>query len=129
MGSNYVNCKTYEFNEKRGRPPIYPTELKIVIAREYITSSLGYGKLALKHNLNNAATVRSIVKWYRSTYPDVRSEPTNEDPVPEVPASVIDKQLKEANLKIMALELLIANASKELGVDIVKKLGTKQSPK
>ena len=115
--------------KKEGRPPIYPTELKIVIAREYLTSSLGYGKLALKYNLNNADTVRSIVNWYRSTYHDVLTEPTVEDPVPAVAASVIDKQLKEANLKIMALELLIANASKELGIDIVKKLGTKQSPK
>lgn len=115
--------------KKEGRPPIYPTELKITVARDYLTSSLGYGKLALKYDLNNAGTVQSIVKWYRSTYPDVLSEPTVEDPVAAVPASVTDKQLKQANLKIMALELLIANASKELGVDIIKKLGTKQSPK
>jgi hypothetical protein len=40
-----------------------------------------------------------------------------------------DKQLKEALLKVEALELLIANAQKELGIDLVKKLGTKQPGK
>ena len=37
--------------------------------------------------------------------------------------------LKEANLKVTALEMLIENASKELGVDLIKKFGTKQPKK
>jgi hypothetical protein len=43
--------------------------------------------------------------------------------------SETDKALKEAHLKIAALEMLIENAGKELGVDLVKKPGTKQSGK
>jgi hypothetical protein len=39
----------------------------------------------------------------------------------------MSKQLKEANLKIAGLEMLIETAHKELGVDMVKKPGTKQS--
>jgi hypothetical protein len=112
---------------KGGRSLTYATDLKIAVARDYLTSSLGYGKLAMKYNLPNADTVRYMVKWYRSVHPDLITVSTPGGVVPPVPASAVDKQLKEANLKIMALELLIANASKELGVDIVKKPGTKQS--
>ena len=36
------------------------------------------------------------------------------------------KQLKDANLKVAGLEMLIESAQKELGIDIVKKSGTKQ---
>lgn len=110
---------------KEGRPHIYATELKIAVARDYLTSNLGYGRLAVKYNLPKATTVRGIVKWYRSRYPDILPKQALEDLVAS-PASVTDKQLQEANLKIAGLELLIANASKELGVDIVKKPGTKQ---
>ena len=116
-------------NNKGGRPQIYSTAFKIAVSREYLTSNLGYGKLALKHGLNNAGTVKSIVKWYRAKYPDAIATPSPQDAEQMVPASVIDKELKEANLKIMALELLIANINKEVGFDVAKKLGTKQSPK
>jgi len=39
----------------------------------------------------------------------------------------ISKQLKQANLKIAGLEMLIETVQKELGVDFVKKPGTKRS--
>ena len=57
---------------------------------------------------------------------------TIEDPTQQLFVSLFQNQvrrikaLKEANLKIAALEMLIENAGKELGVDLVKKLGTKQ---
>lgn len=114
---------------KAGRSLIYPTALKIAVSREYLTTNLGYGKLALKHNLNNADTVRYMVRWYRENYPDVLAPPHIEVAEQAVPASVTDKELKEANLKIMALELLIANINEEVGFDVVKKFGTKQSAK
>jgi len=37
--------------------------------------------------------------------------------------------LGEDSLQVIALQMLIENASKELGVDIVKKFGTKQPGK
>ena len=104
--------------------PIYENNLKIAVARDYLTSDLGAGKLGVKYGLS-ANTVQWFVKWYREKYPDGL--------VPEQPASPkttdTDKALKEANLKIAALEMLIENAGKELGIDLVKKLGTKQSGK
>lgn len=115
---------------KQGRAPIYESSLKIAVAREYLTSNLGYGKLAQKYGLNGASVVREFVKWYKKRYPqghEQQPEQTLESK--GVRDKQVDKALQEANLKIEALETLIEIAQKELGVDIVKKFGTKQSMK
>lgn len=118
---------------KGGREPIYANSLKVAVAREYLTSNLGYGKLAQKHGLS-LITVRFFVKWYKVNYPDV--EPGA--PVPPVGSEadsgsteleLLRKQLQQANLKVAAWEMLLENAGKELGVDIVKKFGAKPSVK
>jgi transposase-like protein len=116
-------------NQKQGVPSKYPPDLKIAIAREYLSSDLGYGALGIKYGYPTT-TVIHFVKWYRDHYPD--------DLIAVAPSSAVadtkedkavSKQLAEANLKIAALEMLIQNASKELGVDLVKKHGTKRSAK
>jgi transposase-like protein len=107
-----------------GKPLVYDNSLKIAIAREYLTSDLGVGRLGAKYGLS-ASTVQYFVKWYRAKYPDNLIPEETSVPL----QSDTDKALKEANLKIAALELLIENAGKELGIDLVKKLGTKQSGK
>jgi transposase-like protein len=99
----------------------YAPQLKIAIAREYLTSDLGAGRLAVKYNIPQA-TVRDFIKWYRKKYGD-NIECIAEEPVGQSP------QPNDAELKITALQMLIENASKELGVDLVKKFGTKQSEK
>ena len=116
---------------KQGRAPTYDNAFKIAIAREYLSSNLGYGALAKKYNLPEAKTVDWFVKWYKRNY----SEDLQEQAKPEsITADLnnntqLSTQLKEANLKIAGLEILIATARKELGIDIVKKYGTKQSTK
>ena len=110
--------------KKQGQPNIYENSLKIAIAREYLTTDLGCGRLGSKYGLKGD-TVQYFVKWYKAKYPDGI---VPED-IPSLKHSDSDKALKEANLKIAALELLIENAGKELGIDLVKKHGTKQSRK
>ena len=107
-----------------GSPLKYETSYKIALAREYLTGNLGYGNLGKKYGLD-PATITYFVKWYKQRYNDVPPEPTTEDPIAVVDKS-IENQLKEANLKIAGLEMLIEIAGKELGVDIVKKHGAKQ---
>lgn len=119
--------------KKEGKPLIYAPELKIAIAREYLTGNLGYGRLAVKYGLKAGHVVREFVNWYKVNYPE-----------PELPADSTDhaisisnagelaslrKELQQANLKVAGLEMLMKIAQKELGVDIPKKFGTKQSPK
>ena len=113
--------------KQRGGSETYLPSFKIAIAREYLTTSLGFTKLAKKYNLPSEATPRYFLKWYTNKYPDGIVELPAEDKSSEVSKECND--LKEANLKITALEMLIENASKELGVDLVKKFGTKQPKK
>ena len=117
--------------KKAGVPETYPPDLKITIAREYFSSDLSFGDLGKKYGYSRE-TVRYFAKWYKSHFPDVVGTEATEDPEQHVVTSVdktTAKQLAEANLKIAALEMLIKNASKELGIDIVKKPGTKRSAK
>ncbi len=75
-----------------------------------------------------ADTVRYIVKWYRKnslTLEATAASPADEN-IADLSALELARQLKEANLKITALEMLYENASKEAGFDILKKLGAKQ---
>lgn len=106
---------------KRKNVGKYASQLKIAVAREYLTSDLGYKGLGIKYGISKSS-VCDFVKWYREKYGDG---------IVEGPVAVgVDKTpMEEADLKITALEMLIANASKELGVDLVKKFGTKQPKK
>lgn len=61
--------------------------------------------------------------------PPVQPAQQAEQPATISEVEELRKQLKQANLKVAAWEMLLQNAGKELGVDIVKKFGTKQSGK
>jgi transposase-like protein len=114
---------------KQGRLPTYDNAFKIAIAREYLSTNQGYGAIAVKYNLPGPDTVRYFVNWYKNKYPEGLLKPVmrEEPPLEDIDNGQISKQLKEANLKIAGLEMLIETAQKELGIDIVKKPGTKQS--
>jgi transposase-like protein len=113
-----------------GAPPIHDNSLKIAVARDFLTSELGTSEIARKYGLTNSQ-VSHFVSWYRKRYGD--------NVVGDLPAETIEpsqqtpkekelkKQLADANLKVEALERLIEVARRELGIDILKKGGTKQS--
>ena len=113
--------------KKQGKPIIYDPAFKIAVPREYLTSVLGRKKLAEKYNLRNGNTVRFFVRWYLEKYPNGIIPQETSDCSEQ--SSAVNKDLKDANLKIAALEMLIEEASKELSIDLVKKFGTKQSQK
>lgn len=108
---------------KGGGQNIYPDSLKITVAREYQTGNLSQQQLCEKYQLHSAGTVRDFIRWYEKW----SVQPPSAGPTAANGAE--SAALKEAQLRIMALELLIKNAEKELGVDIIKKSGTKQPPK
>lgn len=117
--------------EKMGRPLDYDNNLKLKVARDYLTGNLSYRELAAGYGLE-AQTVRYFVKWYRRRYkekPGAAVQATDDVCGQEQQSigKAVHKALEEANLKITGLEMLIENAQKELGIDIVKKYGTKQS--
>lgn len=114
---------------KYGHEPIFAESLKIAVARDYLTGQLSFSQLAKKYDLPSGDTPRYFVRWYKQWLskqegdPDNRSVENNQDDLD------LASQLKQANLRITALEMLIQNAEKELGIDIVKKSGTKQQGK
>lgn len=111
---------------KQGRAPLYDNAFKIVIAREYLTGNLGYGMLARKYGLP-LHTVIFFVRWYKKNYTEEQIIAKDENPVlADLSKKEILKQLKDSHLKVTGLEMLIETAQKELGIDIVKKPGTKQ---
>jgi transposase-like protein len=51
----------------------YAPQLKVAIAREYLTSDLGYTRLSVKYNIPHTSVI-NFVKWYRQKYPDGLTE-------------------------------------------------------
>lgn len=115
--------------KNKGRDATYDSKLKIAVAREYLTGNLGYGRLAVKYGLPHADTVRYFVKWYKAHYPTPESSLPVTENTDNEDVALLRKQLQEADLKVAAFEIMMEIAQKELGVDIAKKYGTKQSSK
>lgn len=114
---------------KRGRTPVYDNAFKVAVSREYLTSNYSYSSLAKQHNLPGPKTVEGFVRWYKKHYGPDMNQPVKVQSLASegLNEKQLSGQLKEANLKIAGLEMLIETAQKELGIDIVKKPGTKQS--
>lgn len=117
---------------KAGLPPVFDENLKILIAREYLTGQLSHGQLAKKYGLSGEHTSRYFVRWYQKWLQahelEAQADLGGVDDA-EGEKKQLEKQLFEANLKITALELMIRTAEDTLGIDIGKKSGTKPSVK
>ena len=109
--------------KKRKRTSKYDPKLRIAIAQEYLSTDMGYGSLAKKYGIA-PSTIKDFITWYQQKY-------TTGIEVPSADAVEVTNsgEQKDSDLKVIALQLLIENASKELGVDLVKKFGTKQLKK
>lgn len=112
---------------KGGRVAIYDESFKLAVASEYHLGALSVLQVAQKHGLNER-TVYHFLRWYKHHQSSLGfSEPRSE--VNPKQRLDLEKELAYARLKITALELLIHNAEREMGVDIRKKSGTKRSAK
>lgn len=109
--------------EKKKYTGKYEPKLKIAIVHEYLTTNLGYANLSKKYNIPKT-TIKDFVTWYKQKYSE------DDENVNEIAIETLNNEpLNDSDLKVIALQMLIENASKELGVDIVKKFGTKQPKK
>lgn len=112
-----------------GKAPVFEESFKIAVAREFLMGQLSYSQLSTKHNLPSRDTARYFVCWYKAWLEKQEHSIEQTEPVNKGYDSDLEQQLKQANLRITALEMLIKNAEQELGIDIVKKSGTKQQDK
>ncbi|HTG57757.1 MAG TPA: hypothetical protein VL943_15880 [Niabella sp.] len=118
---------------KPGIVPIYDENLKIAVARDYLTGNLSASQVAEKYNLPNGNVVSYFVKWYKTHHdlelsqgPPSSSLAASEQRIDSQQQTNLSQELSDARLKIAALEIMIQIAEQELGVDIRKKSGTKQ---
>ena len=109
--------------KKRKRTSKYDPKLRIAIAQEYLSTDMGYGSLSKKYGIA-PSTIKDFITWYKQKYTEGM-----EVPPAEASKVITSEQQKDSDLKVIALQLLIENASKELGIDLVKKFGTKQPKK
>lgn len=115
---------------KGGRLTIYDDSFKISVAHEYLTGEYSMLQVAKKHGLHER-TMHHFMRWYKKHSVVVKEEAQSSSLTDASSKNPIElaKELAYAKLKITALELLISNAEREMGVDIVKKSGTKPSGK
>jgi len=111
--------------EKKRYAGKYDPALKITIAHEYLTTDQGYDALAKKYNIAEG-TIPSFIRWYQQRYPNGVTDQQQQHATAPISDDQQQQDLQQVQLKIEALQLLIENAGKELGVDLVKKFGTKQ---
>ena len=115
-----------------GSKPKFPNSFKIAVAREFLSGNLSSKELSEKYDLPHKDSANYFLRWYRKHYPNGLEEA---EVVSEIPLKISDTQkslsgqLKDANLKIASLEMMIEIANKELGINIRKKCGTKRSQK
>lgn len=117
---------------KGGRVAIYDESLKIAVARDYQGGILSISQVAKKHRIGKV-TAYHFVRWYKKfeVHPDSGAEREFQDQGQDINSLTkqllaSDQKLAYAEMRITALELLLKNAETEMGVDILKKSGTKR---
>ena len=118
-----------------GRRSKFSDAFKRKVAREYLKGGVTLEELAVKYNLNDITVVKRFVDWYQqveaSSEPLPASELEGED---QQDPKALKKKIKELQklleheqLRSLGFETMIDIAEEELGIDIRKKSGTKQS--
>lgn len=112
---------------KGGREFTHSESFRIQIALEYLDGDFSQSQIEKKYGLAERSVYR-FVNWYKENQiPSMQQDP----PDSELPFSnskdqrVLEKKLALAELKIAALEKVIAIANAEYGTDLKKKAATK----
>ena len=87
---------------------------------------LSYRKLALKYKVDHVKVYRMLMKKPPRQHSEQALKKVKAMPVPD-DINALKEELRKARLKIELQDLMIDISSKELGVDIRKKHGTRQS--
>jgi hypothetical protein len=98
------------------------------IIYDHTEGGLGYRKLAEKYGMNRAAVHRIVMSKQNKPKKSkvVMQEVKEELPIPD-DINLLKKELREARLKIELQDFMLDISSKELGIDLRKKYGTKRS--
>jgi transposase-like protein len=112
---------------KGGRKNTHSDSFKVQVALEYLSGSYSYPQVGKKYGISES-TVCWFVSWYRKNQDFVMpEEPLAADQAPLSPQEIkaLEKKLAMAEMKVAALEKVIAIANEEYGTDLKKKAATK----
>ncbi|MDB5021767.1 MAG: hypothetical protein JWQ28_2894 [Pedobacter sp.] len=123
-----MSIKNERPNKKgTGRVSTFSESFKVQVALEYLDGDYSCPQVAKKYDLATK-TVEWFVLWYRKHSPIIMAE--EPDKHPQTPLSqedhkTLEKKLALAEMKIAALEKVIAIANEEYRTDLKKKAATK----
>ena len=112
---------------KVGRKNTFSDSFKVQVALEYLNEDYSYAQVGSNYNVSED-TVRWFVSWYRKNHQSVMTEQSEEEEGPALSPKELkawEKKLALAELKIAALEKVIAIANEEYRTDLKKKAATK----
>ena len=105
-------------------------ELKEKIVKEYLAGGTSYNDLSRKYGFAG----QSICEWVKEFEGKKRVRSNNlskevKGPVEELPKDVkiLQEELRRTKLRNKLLEEVIRISQEELGIDLIKKTGTKRS--
>ena len=112
----------------------YSHSFRVQVARDYETGDLSYSQIAEKYGLPSRELPKWWVRCYRKkseieviSLPPMTEEEEQEQKVLKKRISDLEKRLADAELRALAYDTLIDVAEEQLGLEIRKKPGTKQS--
>lgn len=112
----------------RGRNSKYSDSFKIQLALEYLDGDYSSGQIARKYGLP-AKTMDYFLSWYRKNQQGMDAQRTQgvvpPGDAPDRDIRELQRKLAMAEMKIAALEKVIAMADQEYRTDLKKKAATK----
>ena len=112
---------------KCGRASMHSESFRIQVALEYLDGDFSQSQIEKKYGLAERSVYR-FVNWYQEyQIPAMPQDPSEPElsPLTSTDQRALEKKLALAELKIAALEKVIAIANAEYGTDLKKKAGTK----
>jgi len=112
---------------KGGRISTFSDSFKVQVALEYLSGDYSYPQVAKKYDLKSN-TVEWFVSWYRKSHQLIMPEEVPEKEDSSSSSSdmkALEKKLALAELKIAALEKVIAIANSDYRTDLKKKAATR----
>ncbi len=114
-------------NHKGGKVSAFSESFKVQVALEYLDGGYSYLQLGKKHVLP-ATQIRTFVIWYRKKqdqFMPAEAQHDGQEFLGATSEKELEKKLALAEMKIAALEKVIAIANEKYGTDLKKKAATK----
>jgi transposase-like protein len=119
---------------KTGGQSKYGQAFRDQVARDYESGNLSYREITSKYDLPSHHLVKWWVRTFRKkavievqTLPPMKAEKKEDQKALNKRIAELEKRLADAELRALAYDTMIDVAEEQLGVEIRKKSGTKQS--